>query len=162
MFSFFKKKTEYADQAFLELAEMLTKDRKRPTYKKELIDPSILDYSLGSLAHLENFLDLVRNDKLSDEQTAVLVLRCGAYLGEVVRRQSQREFHWLRFDEAAKLSPQVNALGLSLGTSAVLFHLPDEFTFPLSKVGKYIQNGEGESIRMFAAVLIQGIPGVKN
>jgi len=159
MFSFFKKKTMYFDQAFVDLAEMLTKDTERPTYKKELIDPSILDYSLESLAHLENFLSMVRRDKLSDEQMAVLVLRCGAYLGQVVRGHSKREFHWLRFDEAGKLSQQVNALGLSLGTSAVLFHPPDEFAFPLSKVGKFLQNGEGESIKMFAAVLIQRIPG---
>ena len=158
MLSFFKKKPQYLDQEFSDLAEMLTEDAQRPTYKKELLDSAKLDYSVNSLSYVEQFLGTVQRDQLSAEQKAVLVLRCGAYLGEVVRRHSKPEFHWLGFDEAAKLSSQVGALGMSLGTSGVLHRQPDQFAFPLGKVGKFLEGGEGDSIKMFAAVLIQGIP----
>ena len=157
MFSFFKKRPRYLDQEFSDLAEMLTKDTQRPTHKRELLDSPKLNYSVDTLSHLEEFLVTVQRDKLTDEQKAVVVLRCGAYLGEVVRRHSKPEFHWLGFSEAAKLSTQVGALGMSLGTSGVLYRQPDEFAFPLGKVGKFLESGEGESVRMFAAVLIKGI-----
>ena len=144
VFSFFKKRPRYLDQEFSDLAEMLTIDTQRPTHKRELLNSAKLNYSVDSLSHLDEFLVTVQRDKLTDEQKAVVVLRCGAYLREIVCRHSKPEFHWLGFSEVAKLSTQVGGLGMSLGTSGVLYRQPDEFAFPLGRWASFLRVEKGK------------------
>src|SRR5262245_50787584 len=102
MFSFFKRKSEFRDQAFEELARMLTEELGDPPYRRELLDPQKLDFSLASLEHVDDYLDVVHQDQPGEEDLLRVVLRCGAYVGEVIRRLSPRGYHWLDYEGAAR------------------------------------------------------------
>ena len=111
MFSIFKRKPKYLDAAFQDLAQMLWQDQETPTYKRELLNASALDFSVDSLAAIDSYLDAIRLDTLDEGDLMRIVLRCGAYVGEVVRRHSSVELHWVDYDEAARESKMVKDVG---------------------------------------------------
>lgn len=162
MFSFFKRTPVFHDKAFEELAEMLWLDDEEPTYKREFLDPSRLDFSLRSLAHIDDYLDVVHTDEVEGEAMMRVVLRAGAYVGEVVRRHSKTEYHWVDHEQAARESRMVKDAGMHLGTMGVLRASPDTMCFPLAKVCKFLDAGREDSVAFFAKVVIEGTAAVSH
>ena len=114
---------------------------------------------MDSLAAVESYLDAIRQDELDPGDLLRIVLRCGAYVGEVVRRHSTAELHWVDYDEAARESKVVQDAGRYIGTMGVLRAGPDRMCFPLGKVSKFIENGREDSVVLFARVVVAGIDG---
>lgn len=135
------------------LAEMFFDNPDSPTYHVELLEKSKLDYSLKSLDHLIDFLDTVHATihSIPEKKMNPLILRGGAYLGEVIRRNAKsKEFNWLTFERAIKTNPQIESMGESISTVAILYNFKNHFFFfPLGKVLKYIHLGSSEDIKGF-------------
>jgi hypothetical protein len=157
MFSFFKRTPVLHDKAFEELAEMLWMDDEQPTHRRELLNPSVLDFSVHSLAHVDDYLDAIRGDGIGGEVMMRVVLRAGAYVGEVVRRHSKTEYHWVDYAQAASESSMVKDVGMYLGTMGVLRASPDTMCFPLGKVCKFLEAGREDSVQFFARTIIEGL-----
>jgi len=140
------------DQALGELATMFFADDAEPTPGRELLDPSKLDFSLLSLGHVDDYLETVRARSLSDRDRHVVVLRAGAYVGEVIRRHAEsRSYHWLSRDAAIRLRPSIAEMpGPPVGTMAVL-RAGNKLAFPLAKVAGFLENGREDSVQIFAA-----------
>ena len=158
LFKLFRKKPRVQDKAFIDLSLMLSLDESRPTYRKDVLECGCLDFSLESLKPLDRFLDKVRHDSIPEDALIIQVLRTGACRGEVMRRTSEVEYHWLYFEDACKIVKSIEKLGDQLGTSAVLWSSPDHVCFPLVKVLKFISNGKEDSTYTFAKVLLNGTP----
>ena len=107
---------------------------------------------------MDEHLDRMRALGLEGQDFVRFVLRAGAYVGEVIRRHTPppRQWHWLDYDGAVALDRRLKSLGNAIGTAAVLWDGQDGFTFPLAKVGKYLENGPEDSVRFFAQVIIAG------
>lgn len=150
---FFRRGPKFQDQALRELSEMFLFDRARPTPGLELLDAGAFDYSVESLRALDDYLERMRKRALSDDEMSVLVLRAGAYLGEVIRRASVgREYHWIDHEQAVRHSKLVAGLGeKDLGIVAMLWADESSITFPLGKVGKFLQNGREDSTYFYAS-----------
>ena len=140
------------DAALGELAVMFSASDNEPTPGQELLVASKLDFSLLSLGHVDDYLDAVRTRALSDADRDAIVLRAGAYVGEVIRRNAEtRTYHWVGHDEAVRLRPQVvDMAGPSIGSRAVL-RAGQKLVFPLAKVAAFLENGRGDSVQIFAA-----------
>jgi len=134
-------------------------DPSQDTIDAQVIPTDKLDFSVGSLSHLETYLDHVRNQKHSGRPLLTMVLRSGGYVGEVIRRNaSHGRWHWIKYDEATKLEPKVASLGKSIHSAVILWdskHGGERFVFPLGKVMKYLQNGAEDSVKFFAEVIIK-------
>jgi hypothetical protein len=93
---------------------------------------------------------------LEGEAMMKFVLRCGAYVGEVIRRHSPTgtTWHWVTYADAVRLDARLGSTGQSLGTAAVLWDGREGFCFPLAKVGKYLENGAEDSVWVFAQAII--------
>lgn len=85
MNSSMNKSPAFIDQEYSELALMLTQDDEEPAYRRGLLDSDKLDYSLDSLKHVDDCLEIIRNDPPQGNDYLKLVLRYGAYVGEVIR-----------------------------------------------------------------------------
>lgn len=154
MWSWFAKKPRFSDIAFQELALMLTQDTDRPVPRRELLRPESMDFSMASLKHLDAYLEVVRHDRLTQENLTILVLRSGAYAGEVIRRHCRRvRYHWLDYQQAEKRSALVRDRGMCLPLVAVLWASNDDMCFPLAKVCKFLENGEQDSLYGLASVI---------
>ena len=152
----FSRKQKLQDQALSELSQMFFMELPDdPTPGLELLDASRLDYTVDSLALVDDYLDKMRKRTLEDEGYGKVVLRAGAYVGEVVRRNVQsKEYHWLDYDGAVKVSSMVKDFGESLGTAAVLWDGASGLSFPLGKIMKFLENGREDSVQFFAKVMI--------
>jgi hypothetical protein len=151
----FDKKPKLQDQALSELAQMFFDDPEEPTPGSELLDASRLDFTVESLELVDQHLETMRQRKLNDQEMMCFVLRCGAYVGEVIRRNAKgKQWHWLDYKGAAKLSEEIAAFEEDLGIVAILWDSDGGFCFPLEKVLKYWENGSEDSVKFFAHVMI--------
>ena len=161
MLNFLKKKRGYENvtETVAAIAQFLIDDTGSdlPTPFSEFLDPNKLNYSLDSLKHVDSYLDHVRKKRksLSDEQFTKVILRCGAYCGEVIRKNSKKDFYWITYDTAAQADPRVRNFEKSTYTFYILFSEPQNFSFPLAKVGKYLDNGPGDSLWGLASMVFQ-------
>ena len=155
------RKPKVQDEALSELGQMFASPdlvADDPTPGSELLDSTRLDFSLDSLAFVDDYLEQMRKRKLDEESEdySKLVLRCGAYVGEVVRRCAQgTTFHWLDYKGAVKVSKTVADFGECLGSAAALWDSAEGLWFPLSKVQKFLDNGREDSVKFFAEVVMR-------
>ena len=139
---------------------MFLSNPEDPTPGGESLDASRLDFTVDSLAVVDAHLETVRSQGLQGQALMKFVLRGGAYVGEVIRRRAApaRTWHWVDYDAAVRLDPRLSSLGKGLGTVAILWDGGDGFCFPLAKVGKYLENGAEDRVKLFAQVMIAGPP----
>lgn len=150
------KKPKLQDEAFVDLAEMFLSDPEDPTPGSESLDRMRFDFTVESLGAMDEHLELMRLRGLEGQALMKFVLRGGAYVGEVIRRQTpaSRPWHWLDYDEALRLEPSLSAFGKNLGSIALLWDGKTGFCSPLAKVGKYLENGSEDSVKFFAQVIL--------
>src|SRR5687768_1444332 len=119
---FRSKQPKPQDEALEDLAQMFLDDPQDPTPGSELLERSRFDFSIESLGAMDEHLERMRERAMEGEDLLKFVLRAGAYVGEVVRRHTPppREWHWLDFDDAARLDRRLKSLGKGIGTIAVL------------------------------------------
>ena len=88
-----------------------------------------------------------------------LILRAGAYLGEVIRRQAPpgKQLHWLDYDQAAAVDKIMKSFGRQAGTSAMLWNGDKGLVFPLGKIAKYLENGSEDSTLFFAEAILAAL-----
>jgi hypothetical protein len=146
------KQPKVQDQAFADLAQMFLSNPEDPTPGGESLDVARCDFSVESLRVIDAHLETLRGGRVQAPAMMKLVLRCGAYVGEVVRRHARtaKPWHWITYDEAVKLDSRLGSLGQGLGTAAVLWDGEQGFFLPLARVGKYLENGAEDSVRVFA------------
>jgi hypothetical protein len=150
-----KKSPKLQDKSFEELAQMFFALPDDPTPGSEFLDASQLNFSVESLASVDKHLEMMRKKNLAGQSLIKFVLRCGAYVGEVIRRNIKgKEYHWLDYENAAKLDKNIAGFGKNIGTIGILWDGKTGFTFPLNKVIKFLQNGSEDSVRAFAKVII--------
>jgi hypothetical protein len=147
---------EYSDEALSDLAVMLFDCPEQPTPWTERLPTELLDFSIPSLSHINEYLDFVRVQQNLESDRNLICLRAGAYVGEVIRRNSPPGcWHWLDYEHARQASPELFAgFEKSIATCAVLYQRDGGFCFPLVKVCKYLENGPEDDTRFFAEVFI--------
>ena len=155
MFNFFRRSPSYANREFSDLSFMLLQERESPTYKRELLDERKLDFSVESLKHLDEYLEALHAAPPNQQDLVGVALRCGAYVGEVIRKNSYNKMNWVAFEEAAKYSDYVKGLGHSLGTAGILWRNSKTMCFPLAKISKFLENGNEDSVYFFARVILR-------
>jgi len=147
------------NKEFEQLAGMLAEDEIMcEMYKSSKLPFDQLDYSLDSLKSINLYLDAVRSEMPDDEHVGRVIIRVGAYLGEVIRRNIQKELHWLGFDEAKNISTFLQDQSFNIAYAGVLW-LPTKqsFTVPLGKVQKYILNGSEDCTHQFAVTMVEAL-----
>jgi len=169
MFSFLKKKSKNSEspspastsdpvnsnEALEQLADLLVQDDiVCDMYMGRELMCSQLDYSVDSLKLIDSYLEAVRTQPPEGEDMMRVILRVGAYVGEVIRRNTKKTISWLDFEEAEKMSSMVEGLGKQAGTLTVLWTAPAGFTFPLAKVQKFLTNGPEDSTYFFASTML--------
>ena len=153
MLSWFRRTPQFMDEAFVDLANMLSAEDENPVPQRESLDAERLDYSLASLRHVDEYLVRMHEAKPDGEDAMRVVLRVGAYVGEVVRRLRPGHFRWVTHQEAARHSKLLKGWEMSLATAGILWSNAETMAFPLAKVCKFIENGSEDSVYAFALVI---------
>lgn len=144
------------NDALSDLALMFFQERTNPTYGVQYLNPLRLDFSLVSLKHVDEYLEKVRKEPEVEKTWNRVVLRTGAYVGEVIRRNSRSvKWQWIGHDDAALIAPRLfEGMPKTIATASVLHDGKSGLTFPLGKVEKYLENGSDDSVHFFAEVMV--------
>ena len=159
MFRLFKKEPEDVNADVASLGHLLIDDTGSDLENplKSFLLSGSLDYSLESLRFVDKYLDEVRKERsnISEPQLVKVILRCGAYCGEVIKKNSQKKFSWVTYENAVKRNPEIKtfAPAKDIFSSYILLEEPESFSFPFPKVWKYIENGPEDSLYFFASTI---------
>jgi hypothetical protein len=121
------------------------------------IDTRILDYSPESLKEVDRYLKFLYQNSLefSNVEYQNLIVWCGAYIGEVIRRNAIVEYHWIDYEEHMKnkdLNTR-NMIPLMLTTHAFLVAIDSNYiTMPMNKVARWLDEGESNNVHYYASV----------
>jgi hypothetical protein len=148
----------YVNDTFEEFARCLMGEHEtgEPLPHAAILNRTTLDYSLESLRTLDAYLlNLFENRPERMRRDWVnIVLWGGAYVGEVIRRNANRVYDWVDFDDWLNEYPeQMRILGRvkALEVCALLTPGAGAFTLPLNKVYKFIANGPEDSVWFYVA-----------
>lgn len=137
------------------LAFLLISDPDGVPYGNNL-EISKLDFSIDSLKIIDKFLLLVKKNKtkIGDKEIEKIILRVGAYLGEVIRKKNPKRFVWISYNEGSKLGDFLGKYEKSLLTGYLIYDLENKnFLFVLNKVYNFLSFGKSESIWSFAKLI---------
>ncbi len=141
--------------ALNDLAHLFYDDQEAPTFGQKYLDSKVLDFSVVSLSHINAYLDKVKKDDGIKANWSAVVLRAGAYVGEVIRLNDKKTtWMWINYDDAVKIDAGIEAYGKSIATAAVLYDGKKGFLFPLAKVEKYLINGKEDNVQFFAQAVM--------
>lgn len=152
---FFKKKIKTIDTELNELSQLLFLDQEGSFPKQKVLISIPNDNSIDSLKLIDDYLESIREENELEEIYNSLVLRLGAYVGEVIKSNSKKDYHWYDFKTAKKLQPSIKDWEEQIGTAAILHSAETgEMTFPINKVCKFIDNGSVDSLYSYAKIMI--------
>ncbi|MGD7007081.1 hypothetical protein [Metabacillus sp. 84] len=147
-----EKKQPMIDAELFEISQLLFNDPTAPMPSQALLQSSLYDYTIESLILIEHYLDSINGSRELAADYSRVILRIGAYTGEVIRRNAEREYHWYDYKEAIQLQPILGIWGEQIDTKAVLYcSAADHTVLPLQKVGKYLENGIEDSLIVFGS-----------
>ncbi|CDX39474.1 conserved exported hypothetical protein [Mesorhizobium sp. ORS 3359] len=129
------------------------------------LDGSKLDYSLDSLKQIDAALQKLHDElpdgtngkdltAVGDKQLQFVTLSLGSYVGEVLRRNLRQGARWEEFEALSENEKQLFGNEKDLG-NAYFIRWADGVVFPLSKVLKFIQNGDEDSVYFYAKVVLK-------
>lgn len=120
---------------------------------REAIPVQQMDYSVESLKHLDEYLDVVRRRKseVRGQDYTNTVLAAGCYLGEVIRRNTERKYAWVNYQDYFPKHPKIAALvPEGRGSGAVLANEEGQMTMPINKIIRYIEEGPENNTHFYA------------
>jgi hypothetical protein len=127
MFRFFNTRPKYEDAAFADLSQMLFRFPQDPIFRSDLLKQEALDFSVASLQAIDDYLEAIRAVPPEGAAFQKVVLRAGAYVGEVIRKAGlEEDSHWIAHDGAARISPKTyGKLEKSMASIASLQYLAE-------------------------------------
>jgi tetratricopeptide (TPR) repeat protein len=148
----------FQNEKLISIVELFLAKPEEETLGQAMIDRKLYDFSLESLEHLEQLLTNVQNEVASESERAGLILRCGAYTGEVIRRNSKTDgYNWVDYDDAVQINSSLIKIERSLGTFFSLYNAPETFWFPIARIEKFLNEGSEYGLLGFAEIAIQQI-----
>jgi hypothetical protein len=126
----------------------------KPICSPERLRRDALDLSLGSLKHVDAYLAYLHQhqDEIDDESWHNTVLYGGAYVGEVIRNETDNHYRWIDYNDYMSLNPQLKAMIPERNTATCAFLVDDRnaMSMPLNKIARFIDEGEDNSVHYFA------------
>jgi len=117
------------------------------------LDTSKLNYSASSLNIVDDYLNVLYNNgsELSDLEYQNVIVWCGAYVGEVIRKNAIMEYHWIGYEEYMEdKSPALkNMIPLGLTTHAILASSKN-MTMPMNKIARWLDEGDSNNVHFYA------------
>ena len=129
-------------------------DEARPICYPDLLKRDKLDFSHDSLDYVDEYLSVLHRLKETIQQNEwhTTVLYAGAYVGEVIRNETENFYHWIDYDDYIPHHPDMQRLipERTTPTTAFLVDDGDRMSMPLNKIARFIEEGDEHSVHFFA------------
>ena len=155
-------KPEFVNEDCEELSSELLLNTDSPIPDIEFLLDKNMDFSVDSLEYLDEYLGRQNINQMTISESINLTHRCGSYLGEVIRKNSEIDYNWLGYAGAVAVNEKIKTIEFGMESTYMLYSDDGGFVFPLAKVVKRIEYGEEENIVFFAKIAISGSHRRKN
>ena len=123
---------------------------------RDKLNSQALDYSLSSLNEVNQYLKFLHQRMFNDARPEYqhVVVWCGAYVGEVIRKNATMKYHWVLHEDYMKDKAEnmKNLLPYTLGTHALLMVADGSYiSMPVNKVARYLEEGEENDVHFYVA-----------
>ncbi|QQS04115.1 MAG: hypothetical protein IPK50_17725 [Fibrobacterota bacterium] len=131
----------------------MTQENQKMILKFNQINISKLDFSISSIDEIDLWMNSIWQSKsnLNSNLLGETLLWAGSYIGEVIRRNSSKQFRWIGYREFIE-KYGVNNMSImpySFEYQYILDCSSNTASFPFSKVSKYLDNGPEENLKFF-------------
>lgn len=113
-----------------------------------------LDLSFESLKIVDSYLLYLHchNQELEDDEYQGTVLYGGAYVGEVIRHETNKHYRWIDYEDYMADHPDLKAIipERTIETCAFIVDDSGAMSMPLNKISRFIDEGEENSVHFFA------------
>jgi Ca2+/Na+ antiporter len=129
------------------IAKLMYQDVSDDSWDKENLTKKNLDYTIGSIRYIDTYAQRLMNTEkgieLLNKHYDHFVLRIGAYIGEVIKRNSKQDFDWYEFDSVYNYSKNPDLKHNEKKQSVLYSKQKDIVMFPLLVVSQHL---EGKSL----------------
>jgi hypothetical protein len=121
------------------ISKLMYQDVSNDSWDKENLTIRNLDFTIESVRYIDMYIERLLNTEFGTELLNKhfdnLVLRVGAYVGEVIKNNVKQDFHWYESDSVQNFSPNLNELHFVSKTQSVLYSKKrDKVILPLNVV----------------------------
>lgn len=139
------------DSALKGVSLLLIHDDENPTFRKELLNEDLLDYSLESLSEIEKYIKKTSLEYGFYKKYNTTVLRLGAYLGQVIKQVQNSDFHWYDYETISEEFKTLKSYGNKFETAAILYSLKSNNIYlPIAKIINFIEDSKNTSLINYA------------
>ncbi|WP_066303903.1 hypothetical protein [Bacillus sp. FJAT-29814] len=142
MFSFFNKAQLKKDD-LKGIAKLMYQDVSDDSWDQENTKRN-LDFTIESVRYIDMYTKRLMNTEFGTELLSKhfdnLVVRIGAYVGEVIKNNVNQDFYWYESDSVQNFSPNLNELHSVTKKQSVLYSKKkDKVILPLSVVSQLLK-----------------------
>lgn len=113
-----------------------------------------LNFSIESLHAVDQWLSALYSRKINVEsdEAAESIIWCGAYIGEVIRRNSNNLYLWAAYTEYmdGRKDSLRSIIPYNFGTQFLLVTASGKVTLPINKVCRWLDEGPENNIHFYA------------
>ncbi|WHZ05737.1 hypothetical protein QNH48_14400 [Neobacillus sp. YX16] len=119
-------------------------DVSNDSWDKENLTKRNLDFTIESVRYIDMYTERLLNTEFGTELLNKhfdnLVVRIGAYVGEVIKNNVKQDFYWYESDSVQNFSPNLNELHSVSKTQSVLYSKKrDKVILPLNVVSQLLK-----------------------
>ncbi|MFJ8264796.1 hypothetical protein [Peribacillus asahii] len=125
-------------------AKLMYQDVSEDSWDKENFTKRNLDFTIKSVRYIDMYTKRLMNTKFGTELLNKhfdnLVVRIGAYIGEVIKNNIKQDFYWYESDSVHNYSPNLDGVYSNTKTQSVLYSKKrDIVILPLNMVSQFLK-----------------------
>ena len=126
------------------IAKFMYQDISDDSWDKENLTKRNLDFTIESVRYIDMYTKRLMNtdfgSELLNKHFDHLVIRIGAYIGEVIKNNIRQDFYWYESDSVYNYSPNFNGAYSNTKTQSVLYSKKrDIVILPLNVVSQFLK-----------------------
>jgi len=132
------------------IAKLMYQDVSNDSWDKENLTKRNLDFTIESVRYIDMYTKRLMNTEFGTELLNKhfdnLVVRTGAYIGEVIKNNIKQDFFWYESDSVYNYSPKLDGVFNNTKTQSVLYSKKrDIVILPLNVVSQFLKGNSSYS-----------------
>ncbi|CAH0157662.1 hypothetical protein SRABI96_00875 [Peribacillus sp. Bi96] len=142
MFGFLNK-TKLITNDLKGMAKLMYLDVSKDTWDQENLSKRNLDFTIESIRYMDVYtkrlLTTETGKSLLLAHFDTLVIRTGAYIGEVIKSEIKKDYKWYEFDSVFHYSSILDGIPRAIKEETVLYSKKEDIAIlPLTEVAQYM------------------------
>lgn len=119
------------------------------SWDKENLTKRNLDFTIESVRYLDTYKKRLMNTEFGTEllnkHFDILVVRIGAYIGDVIKNNIKQDFYWYKSDSVHDYSPNLDGVYITKTQSVLYSKKRDIVILPLDMVSRFLKGNSPNS-----------------